>query len=361
MSAATPLRRSINRSTLVLMVVNSIIGAGIFGLPSKIFALAGSYSLLAFAVCAVVVLIFVGCFAEVSTRFQQTGGPYTYILSAFGKGPAFGMGWLLLLSRMFNYAALINLLVTYFFLLAPSLDGGVARVLIISTLTLLLAAINYVGVNNAARFSNVFTIAKLAPLTVFIVAGLLYTKGDTIAQIATPPATSSFSQAVLLLIFAFGGFESVLINTGEIKAPQKNLPVALLSGIAIVTSFYCLIQVVCMGALPSLAASATPVADAAKVFLGAKGALVIVLGAVISIIGTLNVLMLSGSRLPYAFSNEQQLPPVFAKVHQRFATPHISLLVFAAATLAVSLAWGFLSAITIGAMIRLLVYAMVCL
>lgn len=107
------LKRSIGKWSLVLLIVNSIIGAGIFGLPSKVFALSGTYSLLAFGICAIVVMVFILCFAEISSRFDKTGGPYTYAYNALGKFPGFLTGWLLFLSRVFNYATLINLLVIY--------------------------------------------------------------------------------------------------------------------------------------------------------------------------------------------------------------------------------------------------------
>jgi amino acid transporter len=260
---------------------------------------------------------------------------------------------------MFNYAALINLMVTYLVVLIPQLGTGVMRIAIISILTLLLALVNHIGVKNAARFSTVFTIAKLIPLLLFIVAGLFFLQTENIT-VTTPPSTADFSQAVLLLIFAFGGFESVLINTGEVAEPRKNLPVALFTAIGVVALFYCAIQLVCMGTLTTLSTSTTPVADAARTFSGNTGSWLIAAGAVISITGTLNVLMLSGSRLPYAFAVEKQLPLFFSYVHQRYRTPTFSLMAFALLTLAVSLFWSFLTAITVGAIIRLLVYLFVC-
>lgn len=360
MNPSTTLHRAIGRTTLVLLVINSIIGAGIFGLPSKIFALAGTASLWAFGLCALVVLVFVGCFAEVSTRFQQTGGPYTYILSAFGRGPAFAMGWLLLLSRIFNYAALINLLVTYSSIFIPQTETPWLRAGIITFITAALTLLNYVGVKNAARFSNAITVAKLLPLALLIIVGLLAAPAVP-NTITTAVTAASFSQAVLLLIFAFGGFESVLINTGEIQEPRKNLPVGLAAGVLTVTLFYCLIQWVCMHYVPGLETSTTPVADAATQLMGRGGRWLIAAGALVSITGTLNVLLLSGSRLPYAFSIEGQLPPFLSSVHPRFVTPVPSLLLFALVTWVFSLGWGFLSAITVGALIRLLVYLLVCL
>lgn len=355
----TMLVRGISRNALVLLVINSIIGAGIFGLPSKLYAVAGVYSLAAFGICAAVVVVYILCFAEVSTRFKETGGPYLYILKAYGPMPGFFMGWLLFLSRIFNYAVLINLLVTYLGAFSPQFTSTWIRIAIMAGLTAAFTIINHVGVKSAARTGSVITIAKLIPLAIFIIAGLFSLQPSLFAASA-PPSLSSFSEAVLLLIFAFGGFESALVNTGEIREPRKNLPFALFTGLVVVTLFYCGIQVVCIGTLPGLGGSVRPVADAATQFMGNGGSVMIIAGAVVSITGTLNVLMLSGSRLPFAFSTEKQLPTFFAHVHPRYATPTPSLVVCAVLCLAVSVAWSFGTALTVAVIMRVLVYGMVC-
>ena len=127
--------RSIGKWSLVLLFINSIIGAGIFGLPSKVFALSGVYSLLAFGVCAIVVMVFILCFAEVSSRFDKTGGPYTYTYHALGRLPGFLTGWLLFLGRVFIYATLINLLVIYLSFFSPVFNVQWIRILCILGLT----------------------------------------------------------------------------------------------------------------------------------------------------------------------------------------------------------------------------------
>lgn len=353
------LLRGINRNALLLLVINSIIGAGIFGLPSKLFALAGVYSLAAFGVCAVIVLVYVLCFAEVSTRFRDTGGPYLYILKAFGPLPGFVMGWLLFLSRIFNYAVLINLLVTYLGVFWPQTATAAGRIGLMTALTATLALVNHRGVKAAARTGSVITVAKLLPLAVFIVVGLFSLQPALLLPQA-PPSLSSFSEAVLLLVFAFGGFESALVNTGELNEPQKNLPFALFAGLAVVTLFYCGIQLVCVGTLPGLGGSSRPVADAAANFMGAGGRTLVVAGAIVSIAGTLNVLLLSGSRLPYAFAGNGQLPNVFGRLHPRYATPTPSLLACAVLCLFVSVLWSFGTALTVAVIIRVLLYALVC-
>lgn len=356
----TQLKRSIGKWSLVLLIINSIIGAGIFGLPSKVFALSGIYSLLAFGACAIVVMVFILCFAEVSSRFDKTGGPYTYAYNALGPFPAFVTGWLLLLSRIFNYATLINLLVIYLSFFTPAFNQPAVRMVCILVLTAFFTIINHLGVKNSTRVNNILTIAKLLPLAAFIVIGLFHIKTGSLNTSSSFQFTP-FSTSVLLLVFAFGGFESVLINTGEINNPGKNLPFALITGFVFITIFYCLIQLVSIGTLPGLAKSEKPLADAAHLFMGSWGGLLIAGGAVISITGTLNAIVLGGSRLPYAFSSEGQFPKVFSFVHPRQLTPTWSLLFFIAITTVVSLVWSFFAALTIGAIIRVTVYLMVCI
>ena len=353
------LNRGIQKWDLVLMIINSIIGAGIFGLPSEIFKSTGVYSIAAFIACAAIVLVFILCFAEVSSRFDKTGGPYVYILTAFGRFPAFLMGWLLFLSRIFNYATLINSMVTYLSVFYAPLKDPFERIALIIAITFFLTYVNHIGVKNITRLSNILTVAKLLPLAIFIIAGLFFLHRGSFSA-AAAPSLPTFSNAVLLLVFAFGGFESVLVNSGEINNPSRTLPFALLTATAVVAIFYIMIQVVCIGNLPSLATSQKPIAEAASTFMGSAGGNMIAAGAFISIVGTLNVLMFSGSRLPYAFSEEGQFPKWFSQVHPRYKTPTISLLTVSALVAIASIEFSFLSALKVATIIRVTVYALVC-
>src|SRR5215467_8839971 len=189
--ADAKLVRAIRRWDLVAVAINSIIGAGIFGLPSEVFAKIGAYSLIAFVVCALVVTLIILCFAEGSSRFSGTGGPYLYARTAFGPLAGFEVGWLLWLARLTAYAANLNLLVGYlsffwpqvsdpFWQSSASIAGHVfvvklsGRILVITLVTCALTVVNFVGVRDAARFSNVSTIAKLTPIALFIGAGLFF-------------------------------------------------------------------------------------------------------------------------------------------------------------------------------------------
>ena len=344
---------------MVLLIINGVIGSGIFGLPAKVFKETGVYSIAAFLVCAVAVFVIILCFAEVSSRFSKTGGPYLYALSSFGKLPAFLTGWLLLVTRFITYAALINLLVSYLSVFAAWFTLPEARIIVIVLFTLLLAYINHIGIRNTTRINNFLTISKLLPLLLFIVVGSFFIEPAQY-EIKHIPDFSSFSSTVLLLVFAFGGFESVLVNSGEVKNPEKNLPFALLLAAVFITTIYILIQVVSIGTLPALASSDKPLAEAAGLFMGKSGASIIAIGAIFSVAGTLNAIMLVGSRLPYAFSEEKQFPGLFSFIHPKYKTPTWSLLLFMSITIIVSLNYSFLSAASLSAITRVMIYGIVC-
>lgn len=354
------LQRSIGKWEMVLLFINGVIGAGIFGLPSRVFQQSGVYSIVALLLCMIAVFVIVLCFAEVSSRFQDTGGPYLYALSSFGPLPAFLTGWLLLLTRFITYAALINLLVTYLGVFSLFFTEKIPRITIISAVTLLLAWLNHIGIRNTTRANNILTVGKLIPLMLFIGVGAYYVEPANF-QVAAMPSFKQISSTTLLWIFAFGGFESVLVNSGEVKNPGKSLPFALLVATLCIATIYIAILLVSIGTLPSLASSERPLADAAALFLGKKGASIIAVGAIVSIVGTLNAIMLVGSRLPFAFSEHGQFPAFFKKVHPTFATPVRSLWFYAIITLAVSLSQDFIAAATLSAITRVMIYGIICI
>jgi amino acid transporter len=352
--------RGIRRWDLVALTINGIIGAGIFGLPAKVFALIGSYSLLAFVACGAVVTLIILCFAEVSSRFDQTGGPYVYARAAFGPTVAFEVGWLMWLARLTAFAANCNLLVNYLGYFWPGATSGFWRPIIIVAVVVCLAAINILGVRQAAIVSNLFTVGKLIPMILFIAAGLFFLNPHAFA-LGQRPSTGAFSQSVLLLIYAFTGFEMAAIPAGEIRNPQKDLPYALLIAIGVVAVLYIFIQVVCVGTLPELAQSQKPLADAGTRFLGTAGGAIISAGAIISITGNLNVLVLSGSRIPFAMAEQKELPSFIGHVHRRLFTPHVAILCTTAVMLLLTLKQSFVQALTISAIARLLTYAATCI
>ena len=352
--------RGIRRWDLVAITINGIIGAGIFGLPSKVYSLIGTYSLIAFVACALVVALIILCFAEVSSRFDETGGPYLYAREAFQPAVAFEIGWLIWLARITAFAANCNLLINYLSFFWVPATNPIWRATIIVFVVIVLAVINLLGIRQAAIVSNVFTVGKLVPIILFIAAGLFFVNPTSYA-FGPAPTTGAFSQSVLLLVYAFTGFEMATIPAGEVRDPQKNLPRALLIAILVVATLYIMIQVVCVGTLPGLAQSQKPLADAGSQFLGAAGGAIISAGAIISITGNLNILLLSGSRLPFAMAEQKQLPAFVGRVHPQFFTPWVSILLTAGLMLFLTLKSSFVAALTISTIARLVTYGATCL
>ena len=216
------------------------------------------------------------------------------------------------------------------------------------------------GVRRAALTSTVFTIGKLIPLLLLVGVGVLFIEPDRYS-FSTPPEYGSFSQAVFVIVFAFMGFEVGGIPAGETNEPRRHLPFALLTAIGVVATLYVLIQLVCIGTLPGLAESERPLADAASAVLGPIAASVIAAGALVSVTGTLSVVVLTTPRLLFAMAERGDLPRQLAVTHTRYHTPHIAILLSAAAILLFTLNSTFLTAVTISTISRLLTFGTACL
>ena len=353
------LLRAIRKWDLVALVLNFIVGAGIFGLPSRVHALAGDYSLLAYVACAIPVFLIILCFAEVSSRFNETGGLYLYARATFGPLVGFEIGWLAWLARLTGFAALCNLFADYLGVFLPVSSPGPARAAAVAVVVVGVTVVNLRGVRQASLFNNIFTFGKLLPLLLLVVGGSFFINPAAYSA-AGPPVYSGFSAAVLLLVFAFTGFENAVIPAGEARDPRRDLPFALLTGTAIATVLYLAIQAVSIGAVPDLASSERPLADVGARLFGHYGAALIAVGALVSILGTLNGVLLAGSRLLFAMGEQGELPPLFIRTHARFRTPHVAIVVTAIGVVLLTVTGTFLSLARLSTVIRLITYAVTC-
>ena len=351
--------RAIGRWTLTALVVNSIIGSGIFGLPGDVARQVGHAAPLAYLIAALGIGVIMACFAEVGSQFREAGGPYLYARETFGRFTGIQTGWLAWLVRLTSAAANADLFVVYLGEFWPQATNPGVRAAILSVLVWLLAAVNLRGVSAGARLSNVFTIAKLAPMAVFILAGLYIYRGNIPVGWQVEPM-GHWLQAILALIFAYGGFEAALMPMAEVKNPRKDAPFALLTGLVAVAVVYTLIHVVVMSALADPGVTKRPLAEAARQFLGPAGASLIALGALVSMYGYLSGQFVSAPRLIYAFAERRDFPAVIARVHERFRTPYVAILLYTVLVWLLAIYGSFIWNAILSAVARLFTYGVVC-
>lgn len=353
--------RAIGRWSLVALTINIILGSGIFGLPSQVANLLGRLSPWAVLLAGAAMAIIVGCYAEVSSQFNQTGGTYIYCREAFGRLAGLEVGWMMMLSRITACAANANLLVIYLGTFWPKVAAPPLRIAIITILLGILLVVNYLGVRDATVVSNIFTIAKLIPLAIVALAGSYYLA--THAAIPAPVLhanATTWRDALLLLFFAYGGYEAAMNPMGEARDPKRDAPFALLVALAIITLIYTSIQWVVVGVLPTSMHTDRPLAEVARAVMGSSGALLVGVGVLLSVYGYLSANFLAGPRMTFAFAEQGDFPRLFAAVHPRFRTPHVSIIVFALLCWGLALLGSFSWNVTLSAVSRLLYYGTVC-
>jgi APA family basic amino acid/polyamine antiporter len=361
-SAKPDLVRAIGRWSLTALMVNFIIGAGIFGLPSAAAGILGSQSPVAYLVAAAGMGVIAACVAEVASRFHQAGGPYLYAHAAFGRFMGLQTGWLLWLTRISSAAAVANVFIDYLTELWPQAKQPVSRIAILTILIGGLALINIRGVKMGAQVSDFFTVAKLVPLLIFVAAGLLFIhrQGSLGPTVAERHPLSIWLSAVLLLIYAFSGFESALIPAGEVKNPGRDIPLALMIALPMVAAIYFLVQVVVVHTLANSAQTVRPLSAAAYVFGGNVMATVIALGALLSTFGSLSANMIANPRVTFAFAEQGDFPRWFAAVHRRYQTPYVSIIAFAILLWLLAVLGTFRWNAVLSAISRLFTYMITC-
>lgn len=352
--------RAIGRWSMAALVVNCIIGSGVFGLPSILSGLLGRASVWAVLLGALAMAVIMACFSEVSSRFAETGGPYLYAHEAFGRFLGIQVAWLVWFVRLTSCAANANLFVTYMGEFWPNATGLSAKLTILTLLIGLLALINFFGVRAGTRVSNLFTFAKLASLALVGIAGAVYLLGSPklISAPAVISGPNSWARAIVLLIFAYGGFEAALISAGEARDPRRDIPFALATALLTCTVIYGLIQWVVVGVLAH--PSERPLADVAAIVIGPIGSVLVALGALFSIYGYLSGNILATPRISFALAEHGDFPSMFALLHPRFRTPYFSIIVFALLVWLLALFGSFAGNATLSAGSRIFYYGVVC-
>ena len=353
------LRRELGRWDLTAIGVNQVIGSAIFLLPANVAKEVGAWGPLAFLGVGLASLLIALCFAEVGSRFDRTGGPYLPARVAYGRFVGFEVGWMMWFTRVASQASVTNGLALALAFYWPALAGGAPRMILIAAVTLTLMVINIRGIKLSSWVVNALTIGKLLPLLLFIVVGIWFIEPGRLT--ALPEVTGQqVAAAALLLVFAYGGYEVTGVPAGEAADPRRDVPFAFVMTILTVAVVMTLTAVVATGVLDNVAATQTPLADGAAVFLGAAGALIISVGSAVSMTGNNMGQVLTGSRTLYALAENGDLPRWFASVHPWHQTPSNAILFTSAVALTLALTGSFVQLAAVSAVARLVMYLAVC-
>ena len=348
--------RAIGRWDYTALVVNGVVGSGIFGLPAVLAGLTGAWSPLAYVLAGIGMLAVVLCHAEVASRFTEPGGPYLYAREAFGSFVGVQAGWLSFCIRVTSMGANLNVFADYLAQILPAAARGRGRILTLVVVTAVVSVLNVVGVRTGARTVDLFVVAKLLPLGLLVVLALPRFSAEVLATqtVASPDWTA----AILLLVFVFGGFEAALIPAGEVKDPRRDSAFALLTGVGTVAVLYTLVQTAVIGVLPDAARFPAPVAAAFGVLLGAAGVTLGSLAAMTSTFGWTLGSTLNSPRIIYSMADRGELPALLARIHTRFRTPHVAILAYTLVGLGFALYGNFAANATLAAIVRLITYGL---
>lgn len=352
------LERKLGAKTLAINVMNMTIGAGIFILPAHIAGYLGAASFLAYLFCGLLIGLIMLCFAEMGSRVTSSGGAYAYIADAFGPLAGFlanSLFW-------FGYcaiaaAAILNAMADMLGIWFPIFSLYWFRVIFLLLVLAFFAWVNMRAVQSGARLVIIVTALKIIPLILLIVIGLFGIKGENLI-VSVWPEMGTFGVACLMLFFAFGGSESALSNSGEMKDPGRSIPKGIFMGLSAILVLYMGLQFVTLGVMGESLASFTeaPLAATAIQLVGPIGGTILIATAAISMFGNTGGDVLASSRLPFAAAKDGLLPDVLARVHPRFKTPHVSIAFYATVIFLLSISGGFKSLAILASSSTLLIY-----
>jgi len=267
---APALKRALGRWDLTAIGVNQVIGSAIFLPPADVARLVGPWGPLAFIGVGLLSLSIALCFAETSSRFDKTGGPYLPARAAFGRFVGFEVGWILWFTRVPSQASVANGLALALAFYWPALATGAPRMSLIAALTIAITWINVRGIKQSSWVVNALTIGKLAPLAIVIIVGVWFIDP---AHFAAMPAVTQqqLSSALILLIFAYGGYEVTGVLAGEAANPRRDVPFAFVATLITVSIVMSLTSLAVTCVPPGPASRRTPRAPSARILPRARG------------------------------------------------------------------------------------------
>lgn len=357
------LKRSVGTLGLSANIINIIIGSGIFALPAIVAGYMGSASIVAYIFCGFLMAMVMLCFAEAGSKVTNTGGPYTYIETAFGDYAGFISGIIAIGANLFADAAVSNALVNVIGNAYPIFASGWMRFAFLFVLFYGLVYINVIGLKQGMGLVKLNTVLKLIPLLLLVVIGM---KDVSLSNLSIDemPGLKSLGETSLLLFFAFQGCETGIIVGGEVINPNRTVPRAILLSSVTVIVVYILIQTVSQGVLGSTLPDfkSAPLAETAKVVMGPFGYMLLTVGAVISMFGYMSGTILNSPRIVYALSRDEVIPvKALSKIHPSFSTPYIAIIIYTSIGFILAVTGSFEKLVIIASSSMLILYLGVAL
>ncbi len=341
------------------LVLNGMIGAGIFALPSNVAAKAGLLSPWLFLAVGVLIITVVLTFSELSSYFRISGGPVLYATRAFGPLIGFCTGWIYYVSRAAALAANSNVMAVYLGTLWPWFDTDSGHAVVILVICGGLTLTNVRGVKDGVRTLVFFTFFKVIPLLLLILIGLQYVSPESLFP-SNLPTIDDLGGTVLLVLYAFIGFETVLISAGETANPRSTIPKALVLTMIATGILYFLIVLAYVSVLPGKVDEGATLVDVGRKLAGPAGAIAITLAAIFSIGGNLSSIMLAVPRLTMSMAEHRLLPRWFGHLHEKYSSPANSIMFLGGLAVVLGLSGTFVFLAAASVLTRLLTY-MVCI
>ena len=361
-NSGTELARELGLGAAMSIGIGTMVCAGIFVLPGIAAAKAGPIVVLAFALCGLVAVLIAFCMSELSTGMPLSGGGYLFIVRAFGPMMGTVMGWCLWLSLIFASAFYM---IGFGYYIADVFP--VSHVWLALIMTGLLTGLNFIGAKETGGTQNVIVAGLLIALTVFFVRAVIDVDVENLRPLIPPEiGISGFLVVTPILFVTFMGFAEIAAVSEEIKNPDRNLPIAVVGSVVVVTVVYCLVELCVVGLLryddPKMA-NETILMEMARMLMGKKGYYLILLGGIFATVSSANASIMAASRICFAMGRDRLMPDWFNKIHGRFRTPYRSIFVTGGLTMFLLVILGtHLELIAeVGAFLSLLLYAFISL
>ena len=358
-SPPPPGNKLLSRFDVLCLGINAIVGSGIYAFPGMLAERLGQASFIAFALCGLMSALVALCYAEAAGIFERTGGPYLYAESALGPHLGFLVGWSCWVAAVMSWAAVARAIPPYVGRLFPVLADGAGATLLAVALCVTLGLVNLRGVKPGAYTADVLTAAKLVPLVVLVVAGLLHANPGALPF--APHGFGPIPAAALAAFFAFQGFEVVPVPAGETRDPKRTIPAAVIGSLLVSTLLYVAVQWTATASTPGIAGSDQPLSLMGHHLLGRLGGDMVAAAAVVSMLGFCAGVALAGPRYLEPLCEDGHLPTRLADHHPRFGTPHHAILTTTAFTCLLVLGFDFARLVNLSVLTVSVQYLTTCI